>query len=285
MVLEISLPWSKKGTIEDLIFTILMHEFPLRLIDLMNFIRKRYGKQITFQAVRKSALQLLEKEILIEKEGKYQLNREWVLKSKTLIDNLYQELINPKTKPKNLESIKGEISVLNFDSLNEMMKFWQNLVDNWFKKFKKGDYNINCYQSTHGWEGLLHPDVETNLMSQSKKKGIKSYNLITGNTSLDKQLSKFYSSLGLKVRIASSNSSFDKSYYVGTYGDLIVQTQYPKQIVDLLDNFFKKTKSLKNVNLIELSNIANKKIPLKLTIIKDLAMAKQINKSILSQIS
>ena len=133
MVLEISLPWSKKGTIEDLIFTILMHEFPLRLIDLMNFIRKRYGKQVTFQAVRKSALQLLEKEILIEKEGKYQLNREWVLKSKTLIDNLYQELINPKTKPKNLESIKGEISVLNFDSLNEMMKFWQDLIDDWFK--------------------------------------------------------------------------------------------------------------------------------------------------------
>jgi hypothetical protein len=121
-------------------------------------------------------------------------------------------------------------------------------------------------------------------MSQSKKRGIKSYNLIIGNTPLDKQISRFYSTLGLKVRIVQSNSSFDKSYYVGTYGDLIIQTQYPKQIVELLDNFFKKTKSLKDVNLVELSNIVNKKIPIKLTIIKDLAMAKQINKSILSQI-
>lgn len=283
MVSEVTLPWSNKGSVEDLVFTILIKEYPLRIIDLMNFVRKRYGKNVTFQAVRKSVLQLLKREVLIEEKGKYKINKEWVLKSKTLIDNLYEELTTSKIKPKNIESINGEISVLNFYSLNEMMKFWENLVDDWFKKFKKGDYNINCYQSAHVWEGFLHPDVETNLMSQSKKNGIESYNLIIGNTPLDKQISKFYSTLGLKVHIAPSNSSFDKSYYVGTYGDLIVQTQYPKQIVDLLDNFFKKTKSLKNVDLIELSNIVNKKIPMKLTIIKDLAMAKQINKSILSQ--
>lgn len=283
MVLEISLPWSKKGSVEDLVFTILIKEYPLRIIDLMNFIRKRYGKQVTFQAVRKSVLQLLEREVLIEENSRYKLNKEWILKSKNLIDSIYAELTNPKSKPKNIESIKGEISVFSFNSLNELMRFWQDLIDDWFKKFKKRDYNFNCYQSAHGWEALLHPEIEKKIMEQLKKKGIKSYVLTPSNTPLDKQIKNFYSEIGVKTYIAPSNSSFDKSYYVGTYGDLIIQCQYPLKIVQMLDDFFKKSKSLYKINLIELSNIVNKKIPMKLTVIKDLAMAKQINNSIISQ--
>lgn len=285
MVLEISLPWSSKGNVEDLVFTILIKEYPLRIIDLMNFIRKRYGKQVTFQAVRKAVLRLLENEVIIEQKGRYILNKAWVLKSKNLIDNIYSELINPQSKPKNIESIKGEISVFSFNSLNELMRFWQDLIDDWFKKFKKGEYAFNCYQAAHGWEVLLHPEIEKKVMEQLKKKGIKSYVLTPSNTPLDKQIKNFYLDIGVKTYIAPSSSSFDKSYYVGTYGDLIVQCQYPLKIVQMLDVFFKKSKSFDKINLTELSNIVNKKISMKLTVIKDLAMAKQINNSIISQIS
>ena len=284
MSLEISLPWAKKGTVEDLVFTILTKEYPLRIIDLMNFIRKRYGKGVTFQAVRKAVLQLLEKEVLVEKSHKYTINVEWVLKSKKLIDELHEDLQNKKSKPRSMESIKGEITVLDFNSLNELMRFWQNLIDDWFKNFKKGDYGINYYQAAHMWEGLLHPDTEKSVMYQLKEKKIKSYTVTTGNTPLDRQIAKFYAKIGITVHIIPSGSSFDKSYYVGTYGDLIVQTQYPPSITKMLDNFFKKNKSLKDLDLVDLSNIVNQRIPIKLTIIKDLAMAKQINKSIYSYI-
>jgi len=59
---------------------------------------------------------------------------------------------------------------------------------------------------------------------------------------LDRQIVRFYSKLGIIVQMIPSSSTFDKSYYVGTYGDLIVQTQYPQQIVKMLDSFFKKNK-------------------------------------------
>jgi hypothetical protein len=284
MTLGLTLPLSKKGNVEDLVFTILTREYPLRIIDLMNFIRKRYGKQVTFQAVRKAVLQLIEKDVLSEKDHKYSINKEWVLNIKKTIDHLYDEINAQKPKARDIESIKGEISVFRFNSLNELMKFWQNLIDDWFKNFKEGDYGINCYQSAHLWEGLLHPDIEKNVMNQLKKKKIKSYILTVGSTPLDRQITKFYSKLGIIVHIIHSSSSFDKSYYVGTYGDLIVQTQYPTEIVKDLESFFKKNKSLKDLDLVELSNIVNKKIDIKLTVIKDLAMAKQINKSIISQI-
>src|SRR3989344_9493898 len=283
MVLELTLPLDDKGKVEDLVFTILSKEYPLRIVDLMNHIRKRYGKSVTFQAVRKAVLNLERKDVVIEKEHRYSLNKEWVRRSKEVLDNLYNELNTGKMKAKGMESIKGEVSVFTFNSLNELMRFWQNLIDDWFKKFKSGDYGINCYQSAHVWEGLLHPDIEKTIMHQLKKKGIKSYTITTGNTPLDRQIAKFYLKLGITVNIVPSSSSFDKSYYVGTYGDLVVQTQYPLETVKALDAFFKKNKSLKDLDLVDLSNIVNRKGNFKLTVIKDLAMAKQINKSILSQ--
>ena len=87
----------------------------------------------------------------------------------------------------------------------------------------------------------------------------------------------------MKVTISSSSSSFDKSYYVGTYGDLIIQAQYPDELVKDLDLFFKRNKTIKNFNLKELSDLVGRKVEVKLTVIKNLEMAKQINQSIISQ--
>ncbi|GAI97007.1 unnamed protein product, partial [marine sediment metagenome] len=209
---------------------------------------------------------------------------EWVLESKKILDILYEDLTKEKVKPKGIESIEGEVSVFTFDSLNEMMKFWEDIIDDWYKHFKKGDYNINCWQGAHVWEGLLHLDKEKKIMGQLRKKRIKSYAISTGSTPLDRNLWRFYKNIGLKTRLYPSSSSFDKSYYVGTYGEIIVQAHYPEKLVKKLDSFFKKNKDIKHLDLNELTNIVNTKAKIKLTVIKNLAMAKQINKSIISQI-
>ncbi len=122
------------------------------------------------------------------------------------------------------------------------------------------------------------------MMEKLKDKGIKSYVLFTSNTPLDKIVLSFYRNTGVKGIIGESSSSFDKSYYVGTYGDLVVQTQYPEQLVKALDIFFRKNKKLEDLNLKELSDIVNEKLEIKLSVIRNLAMAKQLNQSILSQI-
>ena len=191
---------------------------------------------------------------------------------------------NAISNPKNIDSIKGEVSVFTFDSLNKMMKFWEDIVDDWFENFKEGDYNINCYQGAHGWEGLLHSDRERTMMGRLTEKGIKSYVLSIGNTPLDRYVWKFYKKTGLKIVFNPSLSSFDKSYYVATYGETIVQVHYPPEIVEDLEKFFRKNKTIKDLDLHELSEIVNKKQEIKLTVIRNLAMAKQINKSIISQI-
>ena len=283
MAISIVLPFGGKKNVKNLVFTILTKEYPLKIIELTNYIKKRYGKSVTFQAVRKAILELVDEGILMQKGKGFFINKEWVKNSKYLLDSLYLELTEGISKASSIDSIEGEITVFSFDSLNKLIKFWQDLIDGWFRDFRKGDPNINCYQAAHAWEGLLHLDREKDLMGQLKKKGIKSYILSTGNTPLDKNIMKFYRSIGVEMSIQSSSSSFDKGYYVGTYGDMIIQTQYPEKIVEALDTFFKKNKSIENLNLKILSDIVNKKIKMKLTVIKNLQMAKSINKSILDE--
>ena len=283
MSLNISLPFGKKDNVKNLVFTILINEYPLKIIELTNFIKKRYGKSVTFQAVRKAILELVDEGVLTRSDNEFQINKGWVKDTKETIDKLYFELNEEKTSKK-FDSIEGNVSVFIFSSIGEMMKFWEQITDDWFKNFKKGDHNINCWQGAHGWEALLYPDNEQKLMSQHKKKGIKSYAVSTGATPLDRFVWKFYKKIGLIVHTYPSISRIDREYYVGTYGDIIVQAHYPKEILDAMDSFFKKTKDMENLDLTELSKIVNKKTRVKLTVIKNLAMAKQINQSIISQI-
>lgn len=284
MSLQISLPLGNKNSAKNLVFSILTKEYPLKLIELTNFIRKRYGKAVTFQAVRKAVLELVEEGVLERKENSFLINKEWVIESKQIMDELYSVLHEDIQKPKKFDSIGEDISVFHFDNLGSMMKFWENLIDSWFKKFKKGDYNINCYQSAHIWEILLYPETEQKIMSQMQKVNIKSYVISTGNTPLDKAALNFYRKLGIKVGLNPSSNLFDKEYLVGTYGDLVVQARYPKEFVDDLDKFFKKTKNLKNFDIKQLSDLINKKIDIKLSVTKNINMARQLNRSIIDQL-
>jgi hypothetical protein len=280
MALALTLPLGKEDNVKNLAFSILTKEYPLKIIELTNFIRKRYGKSVTFQAVRKAVLQLVQDGVLLRKDKEFMINKQWVVESKKTLDQLYLDLTKEKATPKGADSIKGELSVFTFDSVNEMMKFWEDIIDNWFENFNKGDYNVNCYQGAHGWEGLLHPDREKTMMARLRKKGVISYALGTSDTPLDQYIWKFYKSIGLKTRIYPSSTLFGKSYYVATYGETIVQAHYPQKIVEELEQFFRKNKTIEDLNLKDLSDIVNKKILVKLTVIKNLEMAKQINQSI-----
>ena len=283
MSLQISLPLGNKEGVKNLVFTLLTREYPLKLIELTNFIRKRYGKAVTFQAVRKAVLELVEEGVLLKEENAFLINKEWILKVKQTLDALYEQTTQQKNKPLRFDAIGEEVSVFMFDSLGKMMKFWEDLIDDWFKKLVKQGMTLNVWQGMHPWEGLLYPDREREVMEQLQKKGVKSYVLCTSNTLLDRSVIRFYKSIGILSGIASSSSSFDKEYYVGTYGDLVVQTRYPQELVQELDAFFKKVKNLEHLNLKHLSDIVNKKREMKLSVTKNASMAKQMNHSIMSQ--
>lgn len=283
MALEIILPFGKKTNAKNLVFTILSKEFPLRLIDITRKIKKSYRVSLTFQAIRKAVLQLVESGVLTRvDEQQFQISPKWVADAKQHLDKLQKDLHAGPTVVKDTESIGGNISVFRFDNVHDMLYFWEDLIEDWFKGFQKGDYNINSYMGAHIWEGLFEPGREGKLMGQLKQKGIRSYCLGTSDTVLDKNIINFYSKLGLKCSIKKMKDT-DKSYYVGTYGDIIIQTYYPEKLVTALDKFFSENKTLERLNLHALAEIVNMPLPVELTVIKSHELAKQINQSIISQ--
>ena len=285
MAIAVTLPFGEKDNLKNILFSILSREHPLKLIELTNFVRKRYGRSVTFQAVRKAILLLVAEGVLQQEGHAFFIRLDWVRESKATLDNLYLSLTHVQKTPRSLEAIGGEISVFTFECLKDLMKFWEDLVDDWIHAFKKGNPNMNCYQGYHLWEGLLYPDQERLVWSTLLRKGVRCYSLTLGTTSLDRFVTRFYKSLGLKSVIVPAHGLFDKSYYVATYGELVIQTQYPARLTKLLESFFGKHKSMDDVDLNELSKIVNMRIPLKLTVIKNQAMAEQINKSILVHFS
>lgn len=281
MALQITLPFGKKDNTKNLIFSILIYDYPLKIIELTNLLHKRYGKSVTFQAVRQAVLELVEDDVLIRKNTTFEINKDWIKETISVLHSIDDSL--NKQKSSKVESINGEITVMEFGSLGELMKFSEEFIDDWCKKLKKGDPNINCYQGEHYWEALLYPDKEREMILRLKKKGVKAYSLMTSNMVLDRTIAQFYRKLGLTVVNQQSNSRFDKSYYVATYGDIIAEARYPEKLVKELDLFFKKNKTLEKLDLNELSRIVNKKYPMKTTIITNPEMAKQINNSIMLQ--
>lgn len=279
MKFEKIFPLSNKEGIRGLILSILENEFPLRVFEIVNFLRKRYGKKVSFQAVSKELNFLESKEIINRKNKQISINKNWVNELKKEVEELHEKIIlSKKTKS---EKAGEEINVLTFDSLNEAMIHYYKIIEKWFDNFRKGDYNINCYQFLHLWEVLLHLEKEEKTMAQLKKKGIKSY-LLTGSTKLDKNVINFYKKIGAKAKSLDSISEFDKTYSIGTYGDTIIQLKYPKEIIKKIDNFFKKSSSLDKLDLSELSKILKRREKIMMTVIKNLPMAKQINRSIIS---
>ncbi|MEK6960113.1 MAG: hypothetical protein AABX47_02995 [Nanoarchaeota archaeon] len=284
MTIEFVLPFGRPSSVKNLVFSILSYEHPLKLVELTNLIRKRYGRQATFQAVRKAAIELAEEGILEKTGDGFQIDVNWVSDVKNSLDKLHTKLRSKEIRPESIRSIDGDISVFTFTTLNDLMKFWEQIIDDWYKKFKEGDHGVNCWQGSHIWEALLHLDTERKVMEQLKRKKIKSYAVVYSDTPLDRYIRRFYSSIGLQIRNIPSQSEFDNSYHVGTYGDLIVQAHYPKELVKKINAFFRNTRTFDDMDVKRLHDIVSTKTKIKLTVIRNLEMAKQINKSIIEQI-
>src|SRR3989344_1381494 len=98
MLAELFSQKGKDSDLKDLVFDILSKEYPLKIIQLTRFIRSRYGKNVTFQAVRKAVLNLTEDEILIRKGNNFTISKEWAEKCREYFNELYKELHNLKEK-------------------------------------------------------------------------------------------------------------------------------------------------------------------------------------------
>src|SRR3989338_1432783 len=173
-------------TTKSAIIQILSQDWPLSMKQVFFALRKRSSKSITYQAVYKSAKELLAEGVLSKHENQYMINTLWLEKSAEFIGGL-QEAYGEEI------GLTRKIQELNFPSLNELWDFMlSKLNTGFFGESKEVYIQLRRF--------FLFPMSKEDI-SRLKEfaLGKKVYVMCVSNSTIDKLAAGFLRSLGAKV--------------------------------------------------------------------------------------
>ena len=279
MAIEILIPdiSAKDGTTKDLVFSILAEDNPKTLTQLHREIKRRYGISITFQAVIKAVNSLRLHKVLV-KEGKlYNLNKDWIFETRNFFDKLYTEYFKVKKPMKKIELGK-EVTIYTVNNLLELDRLWNDLLFNWARKETEDKRNV--WRGRHCWWLIPRLQEEDILHDFFAKQGIKTYNILTRNTLLDKITINYY--LKKKEFIKITNGiELKKDDQISAFGEFLMKFEIPKAISDKLEKIYQSTKKIEDLDLKKVIDIFKQNSEIEVMIIKDKLLADKIKQEII----
>ena len=278
MTLEIVIPESdaNEKTTKDLVFSILIEDRPKTLTQLHREIKQKYRVSVSFQAVIKAVNSLLSYGVLIKDEKAYSIDKEWIFKTRNFFDRLYTEYFKVQKPLKKVELGK-EVIVYTVHNLLELDRLWNDLLTNWAKEEKED--KRNCWRGRHAWWIMPRLQEEDILHDFMIKQGIKTYNLWTENTPLDKIASNYYKKKEEFSRI-NTRLKVDGDYHIAAFGDNILKFEIPKELSKELDKIYKKTRNLEDLDIKGAIDLFKENVEIEVTLIKDEFLANKVKEEI-----
>ena len=277
MALNLSIPQlSGKSTTKDYVISVLSYDWPLSIKKIYNSIKKKYGYSATYQAVYKTVNELLKDDVLKKSEEGYLLNLLW-LKQIHDYTEITQTNYYTKSRINIIEGVKdskieGNLQVLTFETWFDVEKYLYYLQKNCI--LGAGKKNVLCVHHNHEWRPLFYMRAEYNWMKKLIEKGHRVYFLCADSTASDNWAASFYKKMGVKMK---TNAKCSETCELMVFGDMVVQIYIPPELQKNLDNAFKKSKSVSDVDVPWLiSNVFEKKTDIKVVINKDAKIAEQI---------
>lgn len=278
MTIEITIPgFGKEKTTKDLIISLLAEEYPLTAKQITSKLKNNFYVSVTFQGVYKALNQLIENEVLIKDGKNIQINKNWITDAKSFIDLLQKRYFEDRTA-KSKSAIGEDIQVYYFDNLISLDKFWNKILENWFKN------TVDQYltqQSGHTWYVLGQLEEETAILHTIKEKNLKFYTLSTGNTFLDKWAGRYYKSQDFYYTTSKKKTS--NNHYFIIHGEYIMESVYPEDLTNELDTLYNNVHEFTDLNLSQLIQTLKKKTQLKITVMRNAVLAQRLRKDILKQ--
>ncbi len=280
-MIEIALPEfeNEDKNVKDLVFSILAEGTPQSITQLQRELKRRYQKNVSFQAVMKATTVLVEKKVLQREGMQYSLAREWIFESRNFLDRLYRIHFNVQEPIKKVELGK-QITVYTVSNLLELDRLWNDLLTNWAKEEKEDKRNV--WKGRHCW--WLIPDLqEEDLMHDFLiKQKIETYNLITSKTLLDKIALKYYLKKGAHVKIKEKSKN-EKDTHISAFGEFLVKFEIPAPISKRLEKVYVKIKRTEDVDLKQVLDIFKENCPLEVTVMQDTMLADNIKEEIIRE--
>src|SRR3989344_6395321 len=264
---------------KDLVFSILTKEHPLSLIELSNRVRKEYNLQITYQAVRKAVDVLHRQGVLTKKEKKYDLNKEWILKTKTFFDKLLTTYETGKeVHAFTAELVKENYAVYSFRNLFELDNFWSDIMYYWADHLKPGENRKCLFYGHYVWWPIINLGSETKLYEYFKKKNINKKFIFLRDLPLNHWGASFYRTVHTETKVIEKKE-VGEMVDVDILGDLVLQVKYPSTLSKKLRIFFEKYKSTKEMSMKEITKIAYESHDIKFIVFKNPAIAKNLRET------
>ncbi len=265
-----------KKTVKSSIIEILFEKNKLTKMELFIEVKK-LGNNVTFHAVNKSVNELLEIDVLKKHNRQYSINLEW-------INNLHDFTERARTKfldengfllygIKDLKK-EGNIATLTFDNMYDMDRYYKKLHEHYYSQLKENESICLIYD--HHWWHILYLQQNFEIIKVNKK----FFCIAARDTPLDLAGIKFKRSLGMNVIIKKEGLPFRN---VSVYGDVVIQSVFSKNIIDSLDNFFKKAKTIDDLTSSKkfIDEILKKKGKIILIINENADLAKQVREHVL----
>jgi Fe2+ or Zn2+ uptake regulation protein len=184
-----SIPKTGPVSTEDFIILALSRRSPLSAKELYLHI-KRQGFDVSYQAVHKKLRELVAEGVLIDRNKRYQINREWILNTKCFLESMDKELIKSSEKIERREAI-----CLSFDSYND---FATHMLEEFVKEREQepGGICVTCQKHFYWIFSVSKRDYD---LLKKLGSGGKSYIVCEGKSFVDKILAPIYQKLGWKV--------------------------------------------------------------------------------------
>ena len=125
-MLELSIPQLGEDTrnLKDMVFSVLTHKSPLKLIQIYNEIQRTYHVRAPYQGVRKAADLLIEQKVLVKSDMKYELRKDWVISMKRFFDTLSSSRMQSPLFNFKMDISKENYQVYELSSLFDLDVFW-----------------------------------------------------------------------------------------------------------------------------------------------------------------
>jgi hypothetical protein len=278
-MIEISIPELNEDTkkVKDIVITILAEEHPLTLIQIAKKIKKKHNLLVSYQGVRKALDHLVSKKILDKTNKQYQLNKSWVLKSKRFFDNILTNFETGKQafqfSPK--KALK-DYAVYSFSNLLDLDVFWGEVMLYW-AEHNKTEKKVFIGLGHYAWWFLINLGRETKIFELFQKNKVKSKFICLKDVPLNHWAINLYKEAGVSTQIIEAKH-VDENSGLNIMGDTIIQVSYDKKLLEKVQEFYNKTKSVHQASPKEITKLAHMQGDIKFTIFKNKILARSLEK-------
>jgi len=220
---------------------------------------------------------------LVKEKKKYSINKEWLINLKTTTDKLltnYEKKQEVKTFDAKMAT--EQYATYTFTNLIDCDNFWDELLFYLAEHIKNDEHHSFLVHSHYNWWFLINLGQETKLHSYLVKKKFNTHFLIIGNSSPNRWARDLYKSIGVKSRIIE-DKKVDEAMTLNVIGDTVIQTYYPKVIIEMLREIYENYVKTQDIPLKVITKLANEPCEIKLNVFKNREIADSLREKYLKK--